>query len=177
MFRSIASADPPAATSCIGHRRDDGVIGLLEFCQQRFVGDGRKRRCHSRLEKSAIAVHLLDGDLGVDAGRILEIRSRLCKRRGHRLLARDQLPQAFFGWRKIALDHDVGRARQAAAVAVGIEGPWPHGFERQQPRVDRAQQLLAVELLLGDSDAASIAATRSRNCRAEATPSSTAWRE
>ena len=101
-------------------RGDDGVVGLLEFCQERFVGDGGKRRGHSGLEEPAIAVHLLDGDLGVDTRRILEILARLGKRCGHRLLARDQLPQALVRRRELPLDHDVGGAGQAAAVAVGI---------------------------------------------------------
>ena len=78
---------------------------------------------HGRLEEPAIAVHLLDGDLGVNLRRVLQVRPRVRKRRGHRLLARDQLPQAIFGRRKVALDHDVGRAREAAAVRIGIDGP------------------------------------------------------
>ena len=74
---------------------------------------------------------------------------RLGQRGGHRLLARDQLAQALVGRRKIALDHDVGRARQTAAVAVGIEGPGPDDLEREEPRVDGAQELLMIKLFAG----------------------------
>ena len=84
------------------------------------VGEGRG---DGGLEEVAVAVDLLDGDLGVDPRRIVEVLARLGERRRHRLLARDQLPQALLGRRERALDHDVGGVGQAAAVAVGIAAP------------------------------------------------------
>ena len=53
------------------------------------------------------------------------------------------------GGANVALDHDVGRVGQAAAVGVGVLRPGPDHVERQQARVDGVQQLLAIELIVG----------------------------
>ena len=75
------------------------------------------------LEEVAVAVDLLDGDLGVDPRRIVEVLARLGERCRHRLFARDELPQPVLGRRERAFDHQVGRVRQAAAVVVRIRLP------------------------------------------------------
>ena len=128
-------------------RGDDGVVGLLEFGEERLVGHGGKGRRDRRPEEVTVAVDLLDCDLGVDPRRIVEVLARLGERGGHGLLPRDQLTQALVRRRERPLDHDVGGVGQTAAVAVRITRPWPDGLERQHARVDRQKQLLAVELI------------------------------
>ena len=122
-------------------------FACLNSASERLVGHGGEGRGDRGLEEVAVAVDLLDGDLGVDARRVVEVLARLGERRRHRLLARDQVAQPLLGRRERALDHQVGGVGQAAAVAVGILRPRPHDVERQDARIDREQQLLAIELV------------------------------
>ena len=75
-------------------------LACLELGEQRLVLDLGEGRGDGRLEEAAVAVDLLDGDLGVDPRRVLEVLARLGERRRHRLLARDQLPQPLLGRRE-----------------------------------------------------------------------------
>ena len=84
-------------------------------------------------------------------GGLSRFRLASASARRHRLLAGNQLTQALLGRRKIAFDHDVGGARQAAAVTVGVCRPRPDDLEREQARVDRAQELLVIEVFEADS--------------------------
>ena len=127
------------------------------------------------LEEVAVAVDLLDGDLGVDLRRIVEVLPCFGEHCGHRFLPRDQVSQSFLGWCERALDHDVGGVGNTAAVGIGIARPGPDGLERQDASVDGQEHLLAVELIARrQRRGESIAAARSRNVRKAATSAATA---
>ena len=130
-------------------RGDDGVVRLLELGEECLVGHGGEGGRDRGAEEVAVAVDLLDRDLGVDSRRVVQVLACLGERGGHGLLARNQAAQALLRGRERALDHEVGRVGKAAAVAVRIPRPRPNGFERQDARVDRQEQLLAIELVGG----------------------------
>ena len=130
-------------------RGDDGVVRLLELGEECLVGHGGEGGCDRGAEEVAIAVDLLDRDLGVDTRRVVQVLACFGERGGHGLLARNQAAQALLGGRERALDHQVGGVGEATAVAVRIPRPRPNGFERQDARVDRQEQLLAIELVGG----------------------------
>ena len=148
----------------------NSASSALSLTSGKADGDGR-------LEEVPVAVDLLDGDLGGDPRRIVEVLARLGQRRGHGLFARDEQPQPLVGRRVGPLDHQVGGVGDAAAVAVRIPGPGPDDLERQDPRVDGPQQLLAIELVRRRERRRVDRGSRSRNSRAAATSSVTAWRD
>ena len=123
------------------------VVGRLELVEQGLVLDLGEGLGHGRLEEPLAAVHLFDRDLGGDPRRVLEVLARLGQRRGHGLFAGDEQPQPFVGRRVGPLDHQVGGVGDAAAVDVGIPRPGADDVERQDPRIDGPQQLLAIELV------------------------------
>ena len=66
-------------------RGDDGVVGGLELGEQRGVFHIGERRGHVAGEEVAVAVDLLDGDLGVDPWWVIEVLAGLGQDIRHQL--------------------------------------------------------------------------------------------
>ena len=128
-------------------RVDDRLVGRLEIRQQRRVLDVGERRRHDLREKADVAVHLLDRDVGVDRRRVVQVLPALLQGFQHQPLARDERLQPHLRRREAALDHDVGRARDAAAVDVRVLGPRANHLVLEQVRVDGRDDLREIELV------------------------------
>ena len=89
-------------------------VGLRElFFQRGIAGIGKGRR-HIVLKEVNDARQLLDGDLGVDVRRVLEIHARVVEQRRHLFFARNQGAQAIVRRSKFALherESAVGQSR------------------------------------------------------------------
>ena len=133
----------------VTERADHIVVALSEGIEERLVTDLGERGRQIVLEEPDVAVDLLDRDLGVDPRRRPEIFARLEEHTRHLLLARNQGGEALRRGRVIALHDHVRRVGDRAAVRIGILRPLPDAIECEHARVERALQLLAIELSAG----------------------------
>ena len=100
----------------------------------------------SSLEEADVAVDLFDRDLGEDARRVVEVLAALVQDRRHLRFAGDQRLQPVGRRRELPLHDHVGRARDAAAVDVGVLRPLADHVVGEDAGGHRADQLLVVEL-------------------------------
>ncbi len=96
------------------------------------------------LEEGGEAVDLFEGDLGEDAGRVLEVLAGFAKDLGHLLLAGDDGAEAGVGGGVVAAHEDEDGAGDAGGVVVGVLLPVADDFEREEAGADAVEEDLEV---------------------------------
>ena len=123
---------------------NDGLVGGFEFGAQVFVGDLLEGLGHIVLKEAGDARQLLDGHLGIDFRRIVEILARRLEDARDQALARDDRFQAVFGGRESAAHDGEDGAGDARRIEVRILLPGADGFEGKQLGADLGQRQFAV---------------------------------
>src|SRR5581483_6390194 len=95
-------------------RIDYRVIGLAELAKQVRIFHFSKRGGYILPKKALIAGELLQGHLGINPGRVLDLGAGILQDLRDLLFARHYGSKALFGWRKLPADErEDGRRRPA----------------------------------------------------------------